>query len=183
MKTRKLLGTLLTTAILLGLMAPLARADTLAKTDFDQESFAKTVDYMEYVRAYATLNGIPQPDNFDKWHTNMYMTYVNSSGFKLLYAGLEDITTDESTYLRIPMQSFIMHYKTNENNRDVILASTFLMLMAFNETATSLYPDSPDRNDILYASFSLGFDLSALGKTLPVLNSKTETIPLTHSDN
>jgi hypothetical protein len=57
------------------------------------------------------------------------------------------------------------------------------MLMAFNDTATSLYPDSPDRNDVLYASFSLGFDLSALGETLPVLNSKTETIPLTHTGN
>ena len=183
MKTKTTLGTLLATIILLGLTAPLAKADTLDRTDFDQESFAKTVDYMEYVRAYATLHGIPQPANFDKWHANMYMTYVNTSGLKLLYAGLEDITTDESAYLRIPMQSFIMHYKTNENNRDVILASTFLMLMAFNETATSLYPDSPDRNDILYASFSLGFDLSALGKTLPVLNSKTETIPLTHEGN
>ena len=183
MKTKTTLGTILTAIILLGLMAPLVRAETLDRTDFDQESFAKTVDYMEYVRAYATLHGIPQPDNFDKWHANMYMTYVNSSGLKLLYAGLEEITTDESNYLRIPMQSFIMHYKTNENNRDVILASTFLMLMAFNETATSLYPDSPDRNDILYASFSMGFDLSAVGKTLPVLNSKTETIPLTHEGN
>ncbi len=174
------LGTLLTSIIIIGLMAPLARADTLVKTDFEQESFAKTVDYMEYVRAYATLTGIPQPANFDKWHANMYMTYVNNSGLKLLYAGLEDITTDESGYLRIPMQSFIMHYKTNENNRDVILASTFLMLMAFNESSNTLYPDSPDQNDLLFASFSLGFDLSALGKTLPVLNSKTETIPLTH---
>jgi len=183
MKTKTTLGTLLTAIILLGLMTPLARAETLDRTDFQQESFAKTVDYMEYVRAYATLHGIPQPDNFDKWHANMYMTYVNSSGLKLLYAGLEEITKDETTYLRIPMQSFIMHYKTNENNRDVILASTFLMLMAFNETATSLYPDSPDRNDMLYASFSLGFDLSNLGKTLPVLNSKTETIPLTHEGN
>jgi hypothetical protein len=182
MKTKKLLGTLLTTAILLGLMAPLARADTLVKTDFEQESFAKTVDYFDYVRKYAENNNISTV-GFDKWHANMYMTYVNSSGLKLLYAGLEEITTDESTYLRIPMQSFIMHYKTNENNRDVILASTFLMLMAFNETATSLYPDSPDRNDVLYASFSLGFDLSNLGKTLPVLNSKTETIPLTHDGN
>ncbi len=180
MKAKKLLGSLLTTAILLGLMAPLARADTLDRTDFEQESFAKTVDYMEYVRAYATLHGIPQPDNFDKWHANMYMTYVNTSGLKLLYAGLEEITTDESAYLRIPMQAFIMHYKTNQNKRDVIFASTFLMLMAFNETANSLYPDSPDRKDMLYASFSLGFDLSNLGKTLPVLNSKTETIPLTH---
>jgi hypothetical protein len=183
MKTRKMFGTILITAILVGLMAPLVKAETLVKTDFEQESFAKTVDYMEYVRAYATLNGIPQPDNFDKWHANMYMTYVNTSGLKLLYAGLEEITTDESAYLRIPMQSFIMHYKTNQNNRDVILASTFLMLMAFNDTATSLYPDSPDKNDLLFASFSLGFDLSNLGKTLPALNSKTETIPLTSSED
>src|SRR3990170_1705176 len=178
---KRFLGLMLVSIALMAMMAPLASAaDTLVKTDFEQESFAKTVDYFDYVRAYATLHGIPQPANFDKWHANMYMTYVNSSGLKLLYAGLEDITTDESAYLRIPMQSFIMHYKTNQNNRDVILASTFLMLMAFNETATSLYPDSPDRNDLLYASFSLGFDLSKLGETLPVLNSKTETIPLTH---
>ncbi len=183
MKTKIISGTILATIILLGLIAPLVKADTLDRTDFEQESFAKTVDYMEYVRAYATLHGISQPANFSKWHANMYMTYVNTSGLKLLYAGLEDITTDESAYLRIPMQSFIMHYKTNENNRDVILASTFLMLMAFNETATSLYPDSPDRNDMLYASFSLGFDLSNLGKKLPVLNSKTETIPLTSSED
>ncbi|MBN1245215.1 hypothetical protein JXA31_06440 [Candidatus Bathyarchaeota archaeon] len=183
MKAKIALGTLLISTILIGLMAPLAKADTLNRTDFEEESFAKTVDFCDYVRAYATLHGIPEPANFDKWHANMYMTYVNTSGLKLLYAGLEDITTDESTYLRIPMQSFIMHYKTNENNRDVILASTFLMLMAFNETATSLYPDSPDRNDVLYASFSLGFDLSDLGETLPVLNSETETIPLTHEGN
>jgi hypothetical protein len=183
MKAKILVGTLLTSIMLIGLMAPLMKADTLVKTDFEQESFAKTVDFCDYVRAYNTLNGIPEPDNFDKWHANMYMTYVNTSGLKLLYAGLEDITTDESAYLRIPMQSFIMYYKTNQNNRDVILASTFLMLMAFNETSSSLYPNSPDRNDKLFASFSLGFDLSQLGQTLPVLNSKTETIPLTHSED
>ena len=183
MKTKTTLGTILAAIILLSLMTPLAKADTLVKTDFEQESFSKTVDYMEYVRAYTTLHGIPRPENFDKWHANMYMAYVNTSGLKLLYAGLEEITADESTYLRIPMQSFIMHYKTNENNRDVILASTFLMLMAFNETANTLYPDSPDRKDTLYASFSLGFDLSNLGETLPVLNSETETIPLTHEGN
>jgi hypothetical protein len=182
MKAKIALGTLLTSIIIISLMAPLAKADTLVKTDFEQESFAKTVDYMDYVRAYATLTGIQQ-DDIAKWHANMYMTYVNNSGLQLLYAGLEDITTDETSYLRIPMQSFIMHYKTNENNRDVILASTFLMLMAFNESSNTLYPNSPDQNDILYASFSLGFDLSQLGETLPVLNSKTETIPLTHEGN
>ena len=183
MKTKKTLGIMLISAIMISIVAPIVKADTLDKTDFEQESFAKTVDFCDYVRAYATLHGIPEPDNFEKWHANMYMTYVNTSGLKLLYAGLEDITTDESTYLRIPMQSFIMHYKTNQNNRDVILANTFLMLMAFNETSSSLHPDSPDRNDVLFASFSLGFDLSNLGKTLPVLNSKTEIIPLTHSED
>jgi hypothetical protein len=180
MKTKVTLGTLIIGIIAISLMAPLAKADTLVKTDFEQESFAKTVDYFDYVRAYATLNGVPTPENIDQWHANMYMTYVNSSGLKMLYAGLEEITTDESTYLRIPMQSFIMAYKTNENNRDVVLASTFLMLMAFNESTNTLYQDSPDSNDLLFASFSLGFDLSSLGASLPVLNSKTETIPLKH---
>ncbi len=182
MKAKIALGTLLTSIIIISLMAPLAKAETLDRTDFKKENFAKTVDYMDYVRAYATLTSIPQND-IAEWHANMYMTYVNNSGLQLLYAGLENITTDETGYLRIPMQSFIMHYKTNENNRDVILANTFLMLMAFNESSNTLYPDSPDQNDILYASFSLGFDLSALGQTLPVLNSKTETIPLTHKGN
>src|SRR3990170_1312504 len=181
---KRFLGLMLVSIALMAMIAPLASAaETLVKTDFEQESFAKTVDYYDYVRAYATLNGIPTPAGFEKWHANMYMTYVNNSGLKLLYAGLEDVTTDGSAYLRLPMQSFIMHYKTNEQKRDVILASTFLMLMAFNETDTSLFPDSPDVNDILYASFSLGFDLSDLGKTLPVLNSKTEVVPLTSSDD
>jgi hypothetical protein len=183
MKNKNLLGILLISIALISVMAPLASAETLVKTDFEQESFAKTVDYFDYARAYVTLNGIPTPAGFDNWHANMYMTYINTSGLKLLYAGLENITTDGSAYLRIPMQSFIMHYKTNNRTRDVIMASTFLMLLAFNETATSLYPDSPDRNDVLYASFSLGFDLSALGAMLPALNSKTEIIPLTHSDD
>jgi hypothetical protein len=183
MKNKNILAILLISIALMSLTTPFASAETLVKTDFEQESFAKIVDYFDYVRAYATLNGIETPEGFEDWHANMYMTYVNNSGLKLLYAGLEDITTNGSAYLKIPMQSFIIHYETNENNRDVILASTFLMLMAFNETAASLYPNSPDRNDVLYASFSLGFDLSDLGETLPVLNSKTEIIPLTHSGN
>jgi hypothetical protein len=183
MTNKALFAIFLVIITLVSVLTPLVSAETLVKTDFEQESFAKTVDYYDYVRAYATLNGIQTPEGFDNWHANMYMTYVNNSGLKLLYAVLEDITTDGSSYLRIPMQSFIMHYKTNQNNRDVIMAETFLMLMAFNETASSLYPDSPDMKDILYASFSLGFDLSNLGKTLPALNSKTETIPLTRSGN
>jgi hypothetical protein len=183
MKNKRLIGFLFASIALFAILTPLASAETLMKSDFEQESFAKTIDYYDYVRAYATLNGIQTPENFDDWHANMYMTYVNVSGLKLLYAGLENITFGDEGYLRIPMQSFIMHYKTNENNRDVVLAQTFLMLMAFNETETSRFADSPDVNEILYASFSLGFDLSAYGAVRPVLNSKTEIIPLTRSDD
>jgi hypothetical protein len=75
----------------------LATTDTLLKSDFLQQSFQKTVDYFDYARAYATLHGISTPDNFDDWHANMYMTYVNTSGIQLLYAGLE-LTTDGSNY-------------------------------------------------------------------------------------
>jgi len=180
MKNKPLISILLISIALIGMSAPLVSADTLEKTDFLEQSFAKTVDYFDYVRAYAAANGVETPANFSKWHANLYTTYVNSSGLKLFYAGLENITTDEKTYLTIPMQSFLMHYKTN-STRGVILASTFLMLLSFNETATSLYPNSPDQNDVLYASFNLGFDLSGLNATLPIQNSKTETIPLSSS--
>jgi hypothetical protein len=180
---KTLFGLLFVGIALIAMLTPLASADTLVKNDFEAESFAKTVDYYDYVRAYATLNGIQTPANFDNYHANMYMTYVNVNGLKLLYAGLDNITFGNEGYLRIPMQSFIMHYETNQNNRDVVLAQTFLMLMAFNETATSRFANSPDVNDILYASFSLGYDLSAYGATRPALNSKTEIIPLTHTDD
>ena len=165
---------------LVAFIVPFSSADTntLVKSDFQHESFQKTVDYYDYVRAYATLNGISTPDNFDQWHANMYMTYVNTSGIQLFYSGLENITTDGSSYLRIPAQSVLMHFKTNETNQDVITASTFLMLMAFNDSSTSLYQGSPDVGDNLYASYSLGFDYSSLGVTLPILNSRTQTIPL-----
>ena len=87
MKNKNVFTILLIGIAFMGMMSPLARADSLVKTDFEKESFAKTVDYFDYVRAYATLNGIQTPQDFEKWHANMYMTYVNNSGIKLLYAG------------------------------------------------------------------------------------------------
>jgi hypothetical protein len=92
MRNKRIIGVLFVTVVLLSTLAPLASADTLVKSDFEMESFAKTVDYYDYVRAYATLNGIQTPDNFDAWHANMYMTYVNESGLQLLYAGLDNVT-------------------------------------------------------------------------------------------
>lgn len=185
MNLKTVLGLFFILTALVAVIAPsvTAESSTLNKADFQQQSFAKTVDYFDYVRAYAAVAGLSTPTNFDQWHANMYMTYINTSGLQLLYSGLEDITTDGTSYLRMPAQSFLMHYKTSNDSRDVLLASTFLMLMAFNDSATSRFPNSPDVGDDLYASFSLGFDLSSLGATMPSLNSKTEIIPLTSSDN
>ena len=180
MKGKSILAYVLICIAIVSALTPIVSADNLTREDFLQPSFAKTVDYFDYVRAYAAANDVETPENFDQWHANLYSTYINSSGIKLFYAGLEGITTDGENYLNIPMQSFILHYKTNQT-RDALLSSTFLMLMAFNETDTSLFPDSPDQNDVLYASFSLGFDLSSLNSTLPIQKSKTENIPLQSS--
>ena len=181
MKIRKLLGILLVSITLASAIASAFAANTLLASDFQSESWAKTVDFFEYAKAYATIRGLPQPP--DSYHAYLYMTYVNTHGLQLLYSGLDNITFGNGAYFNIPMQTFMMHYKTENRSRDVITASTFLMLLAFNETAQTIYPGSPDIGDTLWASFSFGFDLSALNATLPVLNSKTERLPLTHSDD
>ena len=177
----KVLAAILVIIASASIVLPIAKADTLLKDDFLLESFSKTVDFMDYARGYATQNGLQRPP--DSYHAYLYTNYINTSGLHLFYAGLDNITYGGGATYRIPMQSFIMHYKTNNRTRDVLLASTFLMLLAFNETSSSTYPDSPDIHDTLWASFSMGFDLTALNATLPILNSKTETIPLTHSND
>jgi hypothetical protein len=181
MKIRNLLGILLISITLTSAISSILATDTLRASDFTQESWAKTVDFYDYARAYATLHGMTSPPA--NYHAYLYMTYLNTMGMQMLYAGLNNITFGGGAYFTIPMQTFMIHYKTANNSRDIIMASTFLMLLAFNETTTSTYANSPDINDNLWASFSMGFDLTALNATLPILNSKTETIPLTHSDD
>lgn len=174
---------LLVCGMLANAMFPALAADTLVATDFKEESFAKTVDYFDYARAYATLHGIDTPAGFDNYRAYLYMTYINTKGLQLFYAGLQNVTFGGQAYFRMPMQSFIMHYRTDNRTRDVLLGSTFLMLLAFNETSDTIHADSPDISDTLWASFSMGLDLSALNATLPIFNSKTETFPLSHSDD
>ncbi|MEM3579400.1 MAG: hypothetical protein QW468_04715 [Candidatus Bathyarchaeia archaeon] len=183
MKTKTLLATLLISIFLINVTSPSLAADTLVASDFMLESWAKTVDYFDYARAYATLHGIETLPGFQNWHAYLYMIYVNTSGLHLLYAGLCNITFGRGAYLTIPMQTFMMHYKTANRSRDVLTTSTFLMLLAFNDSDYSIFPNSPDMNDTLWASFSMGFDFSAFNIPLPSLNSKTEIIPLTHSSD
>ena len=183
MKIKNLFVLLLVISTSLSLAIPSIATDTLVATDFQLESFVKTIDFCDYARAYATLHGIPTPEGFSNWHAYMYTAYVNTKGLHMLYTGLSNVSFGGVATLTVPMQSVLIHYKTNNQSRDVIMAQTFLMLLAFNETASTLYPDSPDMNDALWASFSMGFDFSPLNNTIPALSSKTEIIPLTYSDD
>lgn len=184
LKLKNLLGVFLIASLSATLVVLPTSADTLLRTDFQKESFDKVIDYFEYARAWALLHGFnTTPAN--NWHANTYVTYVNKMGFQMLYAGLCNISSLNQAFLTIPMQSIILHYKTENKSRDALVASSFLMLMGFNDTSRSIYPDSPDRNDTLWASFSFGVNLQNLfsNLTFPSLCSKSEIFPLTHSED
>ncbi len=180
-----MLGILLVTCLLTTFAALPVRvsADELLETDFENESFDKVVDYFDYARANALLNGLPKPQNY--WHAYVYLTYVNKMGLQMLYSGLCNISLADQAYLTIPMQTLLLHYKTENNSRDAIVASSFLMLMGFNDTENSIYANSPDRNDTLWASFSLGLNLQQVfpNADFPAFNSKSEIFPLTPSED
>ena len=147
--TRKyLLVGIIIVCISANLVVSPVQADTLQRNDFLLDSFAKEVDFFDYARAWAQLRGLPKPPNH--WHTNVYMTYITQPGFKLLYAGLQNISLAQNVELTIPMQTIIMHYKTQDTNQDALVASSFLMIMGFNDTEASIYEGSPDKNDNLY---------------------------------
>lgn len=156
-------------------------AEQLLKDDFKQSYFAKTVDFFDYARAWAVLKGLPEPPQH--WHANVYMTYVNKSGFQLLYAGLQEISLAPNVDLTIPIQTILMHYKTQETNQDALVASSFLMIMGFNDSDTSIHAGTPDKNDTLWASFNLGINLTELfpHTTFPAFNSGSELLELSHS--
>jgi hypothetical protein len=180
MEKKMLLGVLLLAIFSMATIYPINAAETLSPEDFKKESWDKTIDFFDYARSYAADHGKEPPH--ENWHANLYIVYINVSGFQLLYAGLINITTDGAT-LTIPVQNFLEHYKT-KNGKHVLASSSFITLLAFNDTDASLYPDSPDINDNLYASLSLGLDETHLqGKLMPALSSKTTIIPLTSSSN
>jgi hypothetical protein len=165
---------------------PIASAvDDLLPSDFEQESWEKTVDYLDYVRDYALLHGTTPPP--EDWHAFLYLTYVNTNGLQMMCAGLSNITitTEWQDALTIPIQTWMMHYKSKNNSKDVVTAGSFIMLMAFSEDSDTIYDNSPDENDTLYSSFNLGVNLVSHfeGSTPPALSSDTSIIPLTSSSD
>jgi len=183
MKRKTLLATFLLLIFATTLaMKPTSAAETLSPNDFKLQSFSKTVDFFDFARAYAASHDkMPPPAN---WHAYLDLVYINVNGFQLYFSGLINITAGEGA-LTIPVQSFLEHYKTPAG-KDVLTSSSFIMLLAFNDTANPLgHPNSPDRYDNLYASFSLGLDLTSIygDSSKPALSSKTTIIPLTHSSD
>jgi hypothetical protein len=156
--------------------------DTLNPSDFQLDNWNKEIDFFDYVREYASLHGETPPAANS--HAYLNLAYVNTSGLQMLSAGLCNIT-DEEDALTIPIQTTMMHYKSRDNLKDIVTASSFVMLMAFNESENTLIDLQPDRSDTLYASFSLGYDLDDLFdlSKRPDLNSSTEVIPLESSQN
>src|SRR5437588_767263 len=155
---------------------------SLRENDFQAQSFSKTVDYYDYVRQYATANGA-NLTLIQNQHAYIYTTYINVGGFQLFYAGLLNATHNNMN-VTIPIQTVFEHFKTPQG-KDAITASSFLSLVAFRENGTSdIFPNSPDRNDTVFASFSLGYALSAFGThPVPTYVANTQIIPLTSTDS
>ena len=164
----------------LSLTSSVFGSELLTPEDFKEDSWSKTVDYLDYVDLYAVTHGKPRPPRGAE--ANIYMTYVNYSGVQMLYAGLSNITMGYGELsVTVPIQTFMIHYKSEDQKTDTVTASSYIMLMAFNDSNTENIEGSPDRNDTLYASFSMGFDLSELLQDdAPALNSQTTPIELTH---
>ena len=182
MKHRPLFLSLFIALLALSVIAPPVQATTLEHDDFELGQFAKTVDFFDYARAWATVRGMEQPPTH--WHANTYMTYVNHAGFQMIYAGLQDISLLQNVDITIPMQTILMPFKSKDSKQDTIVSSSFLMVMGFNDSKTSLDPGFPDKNDNLWPSFSLGIDLTELfpDVTFPAFNSGAEPIPLEKSE-
>ena len=155
-----------------------ASADTVSDGDFNSQSYSKTVDWYAYVRQYAASHNLPVPPTNE--HAYIYTNYVNIGGFQLFYAGLVN-ATHNGMNVTIPLQTFFEHFKT-VGGKDAITASSFLGLVSFRENATTVYQNSPDKNDTVYASFSLGYPLQALGSHPYTYIATSTTIPLAHTD-
>lgn len=165
-------------------MAPIATytasADTVGNGDFQAQSFSKVVDWYSYVRQYAAAHNLTAPSASE--HAYIYTNYINVGGFQIFYTGLVN-ATHNGMNVTIPLQTFFEHYKT-VGGKDVITTSSFLSLVSFRENASgTFYPNSPDKNDEVYASFSLGVNLAALSGHSVTYVASSQVIPLAQLDS
>lgn len=149
----------------------------LSISDFKSSSFQKTVDLVQLMTERAQAMGLtPPPTNM---HAYVDTVWINTTGIQVFYTGMINMTNG-GPYFTIPMQSFIEHFKS-QAGKDVLIASSFLSLLSFNESSSNtIFQDSPDRNDAIYASFSIGSSITGLTGQPPQDNSATVD-PLTPS--
>jgi hypothetical protein len=162
-----------------------ATGNSLQSIDFTAQSFSKTVDYYSYVRQYAAANNI-NDTAIQNEHAYIYANFINVGGFQLFYAGLVNATDPGNSNINvtIPIQTVFEHFKT-PGGKDAITASSFLSLVAFQDNGTSdPYPNTPHTNDTVYASFSLGVNLTGLiGHRVPSYVATSNIIPLISTDS
>lgn len=156
-------------------------SDTITSADFNASSWSKSIDLFDYARLHAeAVGGTPPPAN---WTSDTIVNYINQNGVKILYMGFAGVDYGKAKF-QVPLQSIVERFNTTKGE-PAMTASSFLMLMAFNDTKTSIYPGSPDKGDNLWASFSMGTDFSAIfpeGKT-PKLVTSVLITPLQVSGN
>ncbi len=160
---------------------PLAAATTapLTKDDFKASSFAKVVDLYDFARVQAAAKSLtPPPSNL---HAYVYTVWINTSGIQLFYTGMVNYTDGIHPAFTIPVQSFLEHFKSQQG-KDVLVASAFLSLLSFKEGSNTIHADSPDLNDTIYASFSLGTSIPALTNQ-PRQNNTATITQLTQPDS
>src|SRR3989442_685613 len=156
-----------------------AQAAATTNPDFSAQSFSKTVDWYDYVRQYAVANNLPQPNASE--HAYIYTNYINVGGFQLFYTGLVN-ATHNGQFVTIPLQTFFETSKTR-GGKDAVTASSLISLVALNESNPDPYPNSPDKSDTVYASFSLGVNLTQItGHRFPSYVASSSIIPLTQTD-
>src|SRR5713101_7515131 len=131
---------------------------SLSVTDFKSTSFQKTVDLFQLLTERAIATGLPPPPS--NMHAYVDTVWINTTGIQVFYTGMINMTNG-GPYFTVPMQSFIEHFKS-QTGKDVIVTASFLSLLSFKEGSNTIYANSPDKNDTVYASFSIGSSIPGL---------------------
>ncbi len=103
-----------------------------------------------------------------------------------MFVNMRPRTTSITRRSRVSMRTSTPHTSTWEaSSYSTRVSSSFLSLVAFTENGTStIFPNSPDRSDTVFASFSLGYPLSAFGThPVPTYVANSQIVPLTSKDS
>jgi len=136
--------------------------------NFSEKNWSATIDILDFIREKFPEAHIPT-----NMSLNVYTVWVNESSIPLqmLYLGFLNFTYGSLFNMTIPMQLILEHYRT-PNGTNVVLASSFMMLMVHRDEPSSVIPNVPDKNDTVWVSLTIGADaiLDALELISPGVN-------------